>query len=125
MLAKEGDLLNPSNWRPITQTSIFAKILKKVVHVRQLKYFLDNIILSKYQYMFLPGRSTQLAVFEFVKQIYSALNNEKIFGSICLDISKALDCIDHKKLFDMMNSCGLSDNVLKWFRSYFLNKCKM
>ena len=123
MLPKDGDLLNPSNWRPITQTSIFAKILEKVVHVRLLKYFLDNYILSKYQYIFLPGRSTQLAVFELVKQIYSALNNVKIFGSICLDISKALDCIG--MLFDTMNSCGLSENVLKWFRIYFLNERKM
>ena len=27
VLPKEGDLSNPGNWRPITQTSIFAKLL--------------------------------------------------------------------------------------------------
>ena len=29
VLPKDGDLLNPSNWRPITQTSIFAKVFRK------------------------------------------------------------------------------------------------
>ena len=42
-----------------------------------------------------------------------------MFGSVCLNISKAFDCIDHVKLFEKFVSCGLSDNVVKWFRSYF------
>ena len=119
VLPKDGDLKNPGNWRPITQTSVFAKVLEKLVHTRILKYFFDNNILSKFQFGFLPGRSTQLAVFELSKQIYSALNNKKVFGSICLDISKAFDCIDHCKLIDKLKSCGMSDAVCKWFKSYF------
>ena len=119
VLPKDGDSLYPSNWRPITQTSIFAKILEKNVHVRILNYFLENNVISKYQFGFLPGRSTQLAVFELVKQIYSTLNNKKLFGAICFDISKAFDCIDHVKLFQKLKSCGLSDITMKWFNSYF------
>ena len=49
---KDGDLSDPGNWRPITQTSIFAKLLEKLVHKRLLKYFLDNNIISDYQFGF-------------------------------------------------------------------------
>ena len=91
VIPKDGDLTDPGNWRPITQTSIFAKLLEKLVHVRLLKHFVNNDIISEYQFGFLPGRSTQLAVFELSKQIFPAMNNKKIFGSICLDISKAFD----------------------------------
>ena len=119
ILPKGGDLTNPGNWRPITQISIFGKILEKLVQTRLLKYLLDNNILSDYQYGFLPGRSTQLAIFELLKQIYSAFNNKKLFGAICLDVSKAFDCIDHAKLFDKMRSCGLTNHVIEWFKSYF------
>ena len=122
VIPKGGDLSDPGNWRPITQTSIFAKILEKIVHRRLLKYFLECNIISDYQFGFLPGRSTQLAIFELLKQIYSSFNNKKIFGSICLDVSKAFDCINHIKLFEKMISCGLSDKVLKWFKSYFTRR---
>ena len=77
VIPKDGHLLSPSNWRPITQTPIFAKILEKIVNVRLLNYFLDNNILSEYQFSFVPGRSTQLAVFGLVIQINLALNNKK------------------------------------------------
>ena len=89
VIPKDGDLSDPGNWRPITQMSVIAKLIEKLVHSRMLQYFLNNNIISEYQFGFLPGRSTQLAVFELSKQIYSAMNNKKLFGSICLDISKA------------------------------------
>ena len=119
VIPKDGDLSDPSNWRPITQTSIFTKLLEKLVHTRLLRYFLNNNIISEHQFGFLPGRSTQLAVFELIKQIFSAMNNKMIFGSICLDISKAFDCIDHYRLYNKLKSCGISDEVMRWFRSYF------
>ena len=84
-----------------------------------MKYFLNNNIISEYQFGFLPGRSTQLAVFALTKQIISAMNNKKIFGAICLDISKAFNCINHNKLYNKLNSCGITDEVVRWFRSYF------
>ena len=89
------------------------------MHVRLLRYFLDKQIISEYQFGFLTGRSTQLAVFELRKQIYSAINNKKIFEAVCLDISKAFDCINHVKLFNKMKSCGIAEDVLCWFRSCF------
>ena len=51
--------------------------------------------------------------------MYSSFNNKNIFGSICLDVSKAFDCINHIKLFDKMRSCGFSNTVLLWFKGYF------
>ena len=34
VLPKDGDLTDPGNWRPITQTSISAKVLENIVHTR-------------------------------------------------------------------------------------------
>ena len=39
------------------------------------------------------------------------MNNKKLLGSICLDISKAFNCIDHEKLYNKMISCGISDSI--------------
>ena len=118
IIPKSGDLNEPGNWRPITQTNIYAKILEKIVHKRLLDHVLDNNILCKYQFGFLPGKSTQLAVFDLLRHIYSSLNNKKLFGSACLDISKAFDCINHRLLLSKLRKMGLSDMSLNWFISY-------
>ena len=56
VIPKGGKLSNPSNWRPITQTSIFAKIFEKLIHKRLLSYFDDDDILTDYQYGFRPKK---------------------------------------------------------------------
>ena len=118
VIPKSGDLNEPSNWRPITQTNIYAKTLERIVHKRLLDHVVQNDILSKYQFVLLPGKSTQLAVFDLLKHIYSSLDNKKVFGSACLDISKAFDCINNTLLKSKLHKIGLSDMSLNWITSY-------
>ena len=70
--------------RPITQTSIFARILENIVHVRLLQYY--GKCMSKFQ-----------------------LNNKKIFGSICLDMSKAYIPLRRK-----IRALGPCIGALRW-----------
>ena len=62
ILPKGGNLRDPSNWRPITQTLLPAKMLEKVVQKRFFKILRDLNTLSPSQYGFMLGRSTQLAI---------------------------------------------------------------
>ena len=55
--SKYGDLSDPGNWRPTTPTSVFAKLF----HSQLSEYFLENDIISDYQFGFLSGRSRQLS----------------------------------------------------------------
>ena len=118
LIPKDGDKTIPGNWRPISQTVLFAKILEKIVHKQILKYFLDNNILTKYQFGFLPKRSTHEAIFNTVRHIYSAINQNKIMGMLFLDIAKAFNCIDHDRLYSKLADIGMSNRVVQWFRSY-------
>ena len=118
VIPKSGDLTSPTNWRPITQTSIFAKILEKIVHRRIVSYFSDFDILSQFQYGFCPGKSTQQAAFDLLKYIYSGLNHKKVIGSVCLDVAKAFDCVNHDILLFKLGKIGFSENTIAWFKSY-------
>ena len=118
LIPKDGNKDNPGNWRPISQTVIFAKILEKIVHKQILKYFTDNNILTEHQYGFLPGKSTQEAVFNATSRMYSCINQNKVMGVIYLDIAKAFNCIDHEILFKKLYDVGMSIRVIEWFRSY-------
>ena len=70
VLPKEGDKTNPGNWRPISQTNIYSKLLEKIVHVSMLNYLLQTKAISSKQFGFLPGRSTHQALFNITKHLY-------------------------------------------------------
>ena len=117
-LPKDGNSSNPGNWRPISQTNIFSKLLERIVHASMLNYLRQKDILSCNQFVFLPGKSTHQSLFNVIKHIYGSLNNNKILGCVYLDVAKAFNCINHKMLYYKMYNAGFSDIVIRWFRSY-------
>ena len=119
LLPKSGDLSNPNNWRPISMTNVFSKLMEKIVHRQMLKYLLENRMISDNQFGFLPGRSTHEAIFKTVQNVYSAINNNKLLGMLLLDIAKAFNCIDHDILYLKMDAAGFGPMVIHWFKSYF------
>ena len=124
LLPKTGDRTNPSNWRPISQTNIFAKILEKIVHKQVLAYFIDNKILSERQFGFLPDKSTHEAIFGVVKEMYSTINNNKLMCMTFVDIAKSFNCVDHKVLCKKLRDVAMSNRVVSWFRTY-LNRSQI
>ena len=76
-IQKQGNLSDPGNWRPITQTSVFSKLFKKNIYRRLYDHLDNHGIFSKFQYGFLPKRSTQPATFDLAKHVFSSLNNKK------------------------------------------------
>ena len=63
ILPKGGNKTDPSDWRPITQICVPAKLLEKIVQKRIIDYLNTNNVLSDFQYGFRKGRSTQQAIF--------------------------------------------------------------
>ena len=118
ILPKGGNLKDPSNWRPITQTLLPAKLLEKLVQKRFFKILSDFNVLSPLQYGFLPGRSTQLAIFDILKDLYEAINSKLDTGLVFLDVQKAFDSLDHNMLLLKLQTLGVSGKMLQWFYSY-------
>ena len=85
---------------------------------------MNNDILSKYQFGFLPDKSTHESIFNVVRHMYSTINNNKIMGVLYLDVAKAFNCINHQVLYEKMCRVGLSDRVISWFTSY-LNRTQV
>ena len=124
LLPKSGDLSNPGNWRPITQTCIPAKLLEKLIQTRLMKVLLQNKYISDDQFGFVPGRSTQLAVMETVCDLYHAMNSNLVTGLLFLDVRKAFDSLNHKILLEKIKNLGIENSIVRWFRSY-LNRTQI
>ena len=55
LLPEAGDKTCPGNWRPISNTNIYAKILEKSVHKQVTHFVYSNNIISESQYGFVLG----------------------------------------------------------------------
>ena len=52
--------------------------------------------------------------------MYTCINNNKLMGTLFLDVAKAFNCINHKILFRKMRNVGMCARVIQWFESYLL-----
>ena len=51
-----------------------------------------------------------------------AVDNNKVFGTVLTDLSKAFDCICHDLLIAKLNAYGLSWPALKLIKDYLQNR---
>lgn len=121
-LFKHGDATNINNYRPISMISNFAKILEKIIELRLVVYLEKNKLLSKNQFGFRPGLSTENALYSASNFIYNALDSSKKTMAIFLDLAKAFDTVNHNELCNILPSFGLKNNSLKWFKNYLENR---
>lgn len=127
-LYKKGDKEDVNNYRPISLLTALSKIFEKIMYSRVVSHICKNDILSKCQFGFQKGLSTDHAIYTFTDLIVNSLNNGKRPIGIFCDLSKAFDCVNHEILLDKLNYCGMRGTVLKWFSSYLtkrMQKVKM
>ena len=71
---KKGSKHSPSNYRPISLTSVAVKVLERLIHQRITQFLLDHNKLSPSQHGFRSNHSCQTQLLECVHQWSEALN---------------------------------------------------
>ncbi|VVC31497.1 Reverse transcriptase domain [Cinara cedri] len=110
-LLKGGNKSNMNNYRPVSMMSIFSKIFEKIIKARLIE-FLEKNKLSKNQFGFRPGLSTDNALYKVAQFLYSNLDNSNKSISIFLDLAKAFDFVNHEILLNLLPSFGINNSSL-------------
>jgi hypothetical protein len=124
-ILKSGDPQAASNYRPISLQPICGKLLEKVVHGQVLKHLIQNNILTKRQFGFLPKSSTTDALTTALQEWHAHLDNHKSVAMALFDLSKAFDRVPHSPLLRKLSATGLTGPLLSWFRSYLSNRTQL
>lgn len=97
---------------------VFSKIFEYLISDQLTSYFEKNNLFSSRQFGFREGRSTCLAVTDFVKECYSALQSKKYHSSRLFDMSKAFDTVHPNILVQKLAFYGCDNKACKFFLSY-------
>ena len=86
-----------------------------------IRYHVFNLI-SACQHGFIAERSCVTQLVEVLDQIGTKLDRGGQVDIIYLDMSKALDTVNHAKLLRKLHQYGFSGNLLTWLESYLHNR---
>ena len=119
---KKGSKTDPSNYRPISLTSIICKIMESIIRDDILNYFLDNGLFSKTQYGFIRGRSTVLQLLKIMDDWTYILDQGKQIDAIYTDFEKAFDKVSHRGLLIKLKAYNICAELLSWIQAFLCNR---
>ena len=119
---KSGDKTVPSNYRPISLTSVICKVLERIIR-KQVFSFLDQKgCLNSTQHGFRPGRSCLSALLDVFDNIMHMLDSDSSVDMVYLDFSKAFDTVDHGILLHKLRALGITGDIGIWLFHFLTDR---
>ena len=108
--------------RPIALTPLPGKILERFVHTQLLRHLNRYNILTDFQNGFRKNHSTIDTIFKYTTDLQLNKNNNLHTIALYIDFKKAFDTVNHELLTDKLKDMKIENKVLKWIKSYLLNR---
>jgi len=115
----------PSDYRPISVTSVMSRLLEKCVVRRYIYPALSSPppqLSFDDQFAFRPTGSTTAALVAIMHNVRSMLSANDYVHVIAFDFSKAFDTVRHETMLSKMASLGMPDNIYNWLRDFFSDR---
>lgn len=122
---KKGPIGDPNSYRPISILPSFSKIFEKILTNRLMIFFHKFNVISVHQHGFVKNRNIETAVYELIKEVLVTIEQDEVPMGLFLDLSKAFDCVEHKRLLEILDDCGVRDNQLRLIESYLSSRKQM
>ena len=105
--------------RQLTVRFYFAE---RAINLQQaINYYISNF-LSRYLCGYRKGFSTQSPLLSLTEKWKKALDNKGFVGAVLMDLSKAIDTINHDLLIAKLYAYDFDKNSLKLLLSYLKNR---
>ena len=117
---KTDNKYNLSNFRPVSLSNCFSKMnenyIKNHIVNSMSNYF--SLYVSAYR----KGYNSQHVVMRLLEQLRQHLDNNKVVGSVFMNLLKAFDCVPHDLLIAKLAAYSVDENLLWYIHSYLSNR---
>ena len=111
---KKGDRHQPSNYHPVSLTSVVCKVLEHIVHSNIMSHYDRWNILWDSQHAFRKRRLCETQLIETIDDVAWHLSDGNQVDVILLDLSKAFDKVSHSRLLYKLNYYVVRGKVNNW-----------
>nr|CAD2192896.1 unnamed protein product [Meloidogyne enterolobii] len=119
---KNGNRSDLKNYRPISLTSTTCRIFEKIIYSEVLKFLIENDLLSKNQFGFLPKRSTVTQLILTLNKWYEGLLHKKNIDVIYIDLQKAFDKVPTQHLLNKLYAYGIRGKIHRWLSNFLTDR---
>jgi len=119
---KKGPSSDPANYRPISQTSVYCKLMERVIVADVTAYMREKGFISKHQHGFLNGRSTTTNLLESLSDWTFAIDNRLTQTVVYVDFSRAFDTVSRPKLMTKLQGYGVKGELLQLIEDFLTGR---
>ena len=119
---KKGSKCEPSNYRPISLTSVVIKIFERILKDKITSFLDKHKLILASQHGFRNNRSCLTNLLEFYNYVFSNYDERIPSDIIYLDFSKAFDTVPHKRLLIKLKAHGIGAQLCSWIESWLSNR---
>ena len=104
---KKGKITDPSNYSPVSLTSVCCKTNEHIVYLSIFSHLENHHILIDNQHRFCARQSCETQLISVISDFQQCLNNKKYIDAIFLDFAKAFNKVFHTKLYHKLSYYGI------------------
>ena len=119
---KKGAKSNPSNYRPVSLTSVPGKLLESLIKDELMDHFKKNRVIFPSQHGFMPNKSCTSNLLEFFDLVTKIVDGGEPFDAVFLDFAKAFDKVPISPLLAKLKGLGVSGQLLAWIEAWLTNR---
>ena len=121
-LFKKGNRSDPSNYHPISLTSVCCKVLEHIIYSDIISHLESYNVPSNSQFGFCTKRSAEQQLLRTIHDFALNLNNKTQTDVILLDFCKAFDQVSHCILLHKLDHYGIRGSTFEWISSFLTGR---
>ena len=106
-----------TNYRPVSNLSLISKVMEKCT-LQQFTEHCDHQLLPEFQSAYHKHHGYETSVLKLTNDILWGMDNQQVTSMVILDLSAAIDTVDHQLLLKVLNhKFGITGTALEFTKT--------